>query len=77
MNHLDARTKGQREKMTNVLYRHTYNYVLLHDFEGNMGEYSVSDRPYQPDHISLISGRDDTEVENGIFPPIARPEELQ
>ena len=30
-----------------------------------MGEYSVSDRPYQPDHISLIAGRDDTEVENG------------
>ena len=42
-----------------------------------MGEYSVSDRPYQPDHISLIAGRDDTEVENGIFPPIARLEELQ
>ena len=42
-----------------------------------MGEYSVSDRPYQPDRISLIAGRDDTEVENGIFPPIARPEELQ
>ena len=33
-----------------------------------MGEYSVRDRPYGPD---------DTEVENGIFLPIAQPEELQ
>ena len=38
-----------------------------------MGEYSVSDRPYQPDHISLIAGRDDTEVENGIFPLLPDP----
>ena len=38
-----------------------------------MGEYSVSDRPYQPNRISLIAGRDDTEVENGNFPLLPDP----
>ena len=44
----------------------------LHDWDGNMGKYSVSDRP-----ISQTEGRDDTKVENGIFPRITRLKELQ
>ena len=33
--------------------------------------------PFEIDRIGPTEGRDDTEVENGIFPHIARPEELQ
>ena len=33
--------------------------------------------PFKIDYIGLTEGRDDTEVWNGIFPRIARPEELQ
>ena len=33
--------------------------------------------PFEINHIGLTEGRDNTEVENGIFPRIARPEELQ
>ena len=32
---------------------------------------------FEIDSISPTEGRDDTEVENGIFPRITRPEELQ
>ena len=32
---------------------------------------------FEIDHIGPTEGRDYTEVENGIFPHIARPEELQ
>ena len=31
--------------------------------------------PFEIDRISLTEGRDDTEGENGRFPPIDRPEE--
>ena len=31
--------------------------------------------PFEIDRIGLTEGRDDTEGENGIFPPIDRPEE--
>ena len=34
---------------------------------GTMGKYSVGDRPLEIDHI------DQTKVENGIIPCIARP----
>ena len=33
--------------------------------------------PFGIDRISSTEGRDDTQDENGIFPPIARPEQLQ
>ena len=32
---------------------------------------------FEIDRIGPTEGRDDTEIENGIFPHIARPEELQ
>ena len=46
-------------------------YILLNDWEGNTGKYSV-----RIDRIGPTEGRDETEVENGI-PHIARPEESQ
>ena len=33
--------------------------------------------PFEIDLIGPTEGRDDTEIENGIFLRIARPEELQ
>ena len=46
-----------------------YNMYYLHDWEGNMGKYSV--------RIGLTEGRDSTEVKKGIFPRIALLKELQ
>ena len=37
----------------------------------------MGDILFEIDRIGPTEGRDDTEVKNGIFPPIARPEELQ
>ena len=45
--------------------------ILLHDWEGNTGNMK-----FEIDRIGLIEGRENTEVVNGIFPHIARPEEL-
>ena len=39
-----------------------------------MGKYSVRDRPYRPDRRE---GREDIEVENGLFPHVTQSEELQ
>ena len=40
-----------------------HNCISLHDWEGNIGKYSI-----EINRIGLTKGRDDIEVENGIFP---------
>ena len=58
----------------NVLMFSNYNYIY----------YCMTGRAirgknilFEIDRIGPTKGRGDTEVENGIFPRIARPEELQ
>ena len=50
---------------------HTYIYIYItgREIQGNI--------PLEIDRINLTEGRGDTEFENGIFPHIVRPEELQ
>ena len=55
-----------QKKIVNIQYNIAW---LGRAIQGNI--------PFQIDRIGLTEGRDDTEVENGIFPRIARPEELQ
>ena len=43
----------------------------------NTGRAIRGNIPSEIDHIGPTEGRDDTEVENGIFPRTAQPEELQ
>ena len=46
---------------------HMYYCMTGRAIQGNI--------PFKIDRISPTEGRDDTEVENGIFPRIARPED--
>ncbi len=47
-----------------------YNYYLLYNLEGNHIQGNI---PFKIDHIGPTKGRQDTEIENGIFPHIVRP----
>ena len=46
------------------IFQKCNTYILLHDREGNTRRYSV---------LGPAEGRDDTKVDNGIFPPTATP----
>ena len=46
----------------------TVIYILLHDWEGNTERYL-----FEIDCIGPTEGRENTKVENRIFPSIARP----
>ena len=55
---------GERVKRS----RHSQVCSIEHDWEGNTGKYI----PFKIDCICPTKGRDNTEVENGTFPNIAR-----
>ena len=62
----------------------THIHTFIHDIHSHIymyycmtGRAVQGNIPFEIDRISPTEGRDDTEIENAIFPCIARPEELQ
>ena len=65
-------TQKKKNRIDQRTARRMNKYILLYDWEGNTGNIL-----FEIDRIGPTEGRDDTEVENRIFPRIAQPEELQ
>ena len=67
---LDLAEKEQLAIATAVFGNYDSTYILLHEWDGSTGEYSVRGWQYWP-----TVGRANTEAENRVFSCTARPKE--
>ena len=73
----DKSSSLQRVEIIPKVNSYPCYHKIIHIYYYMPGRAIRGDILFEIDRVGLTEGRDDTEVENGIFPRIARHEELQ
>ena len=73
----DKSSSLQRVEFISKFNSYPCYHKIIHIYYYMTGRAIRGDILFEIDRVGLTEGRDDTEVENGIFPRIARHEELQ